>query len=175
MVTNLPSRTVKGTRTYVRKVHDGSLFFYRRAVEGIRRLGTTRGPNNEMELDGAEHLMIPDPVRIGDSWAAEAGTGILERRIRPFEWKLFTPVTPVVRHDSIESVDDTVGVPAGQFERCLRIRSVGSARCDSKARAQGSDIRSEIIDGYAAGVGLIKTLQKEKSKSALLRPDEYLL
>lgn len=174
MVANLPSHDLDGTKTFVRRTHDGSLFFYQEGDEGINRVAVKRRTDREIKREASKHLIIPYPTEIGSAWELETTTTILDRNIRAFERKQFTLVVPVMLQYTVESLDDTVSVPAGRFARCLRIRGIGHTRVNPNVSVGVTDIEIEIIDWYAPGVGLVRTIRKEEASTAMLDSGEYL-
>lgn len=175
MVANLPSRDLDGTKTFVRRTHDGSLFFYQKTDDGINRVAVKRRTDREIQREASTHLIIPYPTEIGNAWQLETTTTILDRNIRAYERKVFTLVTPVTLHYTVESLDAIVSVPAGRFDRCLRIRGIGHTRVNPNVSVGVTNIEIETIDWYAPGVGLVKMVRKEKASTAVLDSGEYVL
>jgi len=175
MVANLPSRDLDGTKTFVRRTHDGSLFFYQKTDDGINRVAVQRRTDREIQREASTHLIIPYPTEIGNAWELETTTTILDRNIRAYERKVFTLVTPVTLHYTVESLDAIVSVPAGRFDRCLRIRGIGHTRVNPNVSVGVTNIEIETIDWYAPGVGLVKMVRKEKASTAVLDSGEYVL
>jgi hypothetical protein len=63
----------------------------------------------------------------------------------------------------MEKNDDTVTVPAGTFQNCLRLKGV----CDA-ANKKDQKVQAELYIWYAPDVGWIKTLRKEQSSDPSL-------
>jgi hypothetical protein len=120
-------------------------------------------------------LIIPYPTEVGKSWGSETTTTILDRNIRAFERKQFTLVVPVMLQYTVESLDDTVSVPAGRFDHCLRIRGVGHTRVNPNVSVGVTDVEIENIEWYALAVGLVKMVRKEKASTTELDSGEYVL
>ncbi len=175
MVANLPSRDLDGTKTFVRRTHDGSLFFYQKTDDGIFRIAVKRRTDREIKREASNQLIIPYPTEVGKLWGSETTTTILDRKIRAYERKVFTLVTPVTLHYTVESLDDAVNVPAGYFDHCLHIRGVGHTRVNPNVRVGVTDIEIENIEWYAPGVGLVKMVRKEAASTAVLDSGEYVL
>lgn len=174
IVANLPSGDLDSTKTFVRRTHDGSLFFYQKTDDGIFRVAVKRRTDREIQREASTHLIIPYPTKIGNAWELETTTTILDRNIRAYERKQFTLVVPVMLQYTVESLDDIVSVPAGRFDRCLRIRGVGRTRVNPNVGVGVTDIEIETIDWYAPGVGLVRTIRKEEASTAVLDSGEYL-
>ena len=174
ILANLPSRDLDSTKTFVRRTHDGSLFFYQKTDDGIFRVAVKRRTDREIRREASNQLIIPYPTEVGKSWGSETTTTILDRNIRAFERKQLTLVVPVMLQYTVESLDDIVSVPAGYFEHCLRIRGFGRTRVNPNVSVGVTDIEIEIIDWYAPGVGLVRAIRKEEASTADFDSGEYL-
>lgn len=63
---------------------------------------------------------------------------------------------------------DTIVVPAGAFERCMRVDTTAvHAATGPDGRAVGSSVVFYYADWYAPGVGLVKTEQRDASADVL--------
>ncbi len=137
--TNFPSRELKGKKVVPRKSEKGlesSFTFIGEDRDGIYIFA--RQPPSAMEpiiLQPPAYL-IRYPIQVSTTWEVSMPKG-----------KNDTLTLQV----AIESISETVTVPAGTFERCLKVKSVGSA-------TDGGSI--EVYDWYAPGVGLIKSISK---------------
>ena len=69
---------------------------------------------------------------------------------------------------SIESLDDTITVPAGQFSKCMRIKMTGSAYKNAGNYVGLTLVNVEQTNWYSPGVGLVKLERLETTQSAAL-------
>lgn len=87
-----------------------------------------------------------------------------------YQLKALVPVTY-----TIENMKDTVKVPAGTFEKCLRVLGRDTIPVEAGGHIGNVEATIETADWYAAGAGLVKTVRREKSTSPILRAGDYLL
>ncbi|MDX1519073.1 MAG: hypothetical protein R3318_03045, partial [Gammaproteobacteria bacterium] len=80
---------------------------------------------------------------------------------------------PVVA--TIESMRDTVKVPAGTFRNCMRIRTEGKAFVDAGNYVGNTVVGVDETSWYAPGVGLVKTVRKETTTKKALDYGEIIL
>ena len=69
---------------------------------------------------------------------------------------------------TLESVEDTVRVPAGEYHGCLRIRASGSTLAEVRKQVGLAEIKVEQVDWYAPGVGLVRSERRETTSSSAL-------
>ena len=70
---------------------------------------------------------------------------------------------------TIETLTDTVTVPAGTFENCLRIKYSGKKALKVYVPSEGTAIvEIEIFEWYAKNIGLIKSIRSEKASNLFL-------
>jgi hypothetical protein len=90
---------------------------------------------------------IKYPLVVGTTWKYTAQTNLL-----PKEYEIDTLVT-------IESSNDSVTVPAGTFDNCIRVRYFGQRQVDDYIQGK-SMIVVEIYDWFAPGIGRVKNIRK---------------
>ncbi len=96
-------------------------------------------------------------------------SGAVEPVIAPFPaYKIKYPIKVGTTWDAgikltIESIDEVVTVSAGTFKGCVKIKGIGAIKKDFGDPIGVANIRSEIYDWYAPGVGLIKEIIKDTS------------
>ncbi len=120
----------------------------------------------EQKSDMPEPKILENPVYEfktpcfeGKTWQGNQDTFLLVRKIKVPA--LFT----------IEKVDDVVTVPAGTFERCIRIRAYSHVK-----NSKGTVIKFEAFYWYAPDVGYIKSIYKEEcSNPALGKGGKYMV
>lgn len=57
---------------------------------------------------------------------------------------------------TIETIDDVVTVPAGRFERCIRVKGTAEVRLYTDPVAGWRDVPLVTTEWYAPGIGLVK-------------------
>lgn len=99
-------------------------------------------------------LVLRRPVAVGDTWDAGSTSTTI------------APGAVISTRATVESVTDSVTVPAGTFRDCIRVVSNGRVT----AEAQNVEGPVEIIVGtrvwYAPGVGVVQTTRRESTDRA---------
>ena len=151
VVTNMPTREVKGTKVTPRKsVVDGVAKYYLIGTDdqGVYRFGEQSSETAEPEIVTPKVYYLKNPLSRGTTWDIKTKLGQEE-----IDLKL-----------TIESVSESVTVPAGSYKDCLLIKSVGG---DPQ-----KDLSLEAFDWYAPQVGLVKSMvtatkiAKDKTKKS---------
>lgn len=107
-------------------------------------------------------------IREHDAWElkyplAAGATWTSVEEVHQLKEQLFVPLTCV-----IETMDDVVTVPAGTFERCMRIRKTFSAKVNLGSYGGNPEVTVERLSWYAPGVGQIKGSSVTKCSNAEL-------
>ncbi len=132
---------------------------------------TTRKPSGEsVALQGPRDTS--PKIREHDAWElkyplAAGATWTSIEEVHQLKEQLFVPLTCV-----IETMDDVVAVPAGTFERCMRIRKSFSAKVNLGSYGGNPEVTVERLSWYAPGVGQIKGSAVTKCSNAELGEGE---
>lgn len=175
LVTNLGKRLVHGEAAAVREVHDGSQYFYARRKDGVYRLGSRPGRAGSAPGAWSPHLVMPTPAVAGATWKAAASTSVLARPIGAYEKKVVNIVVRVPMVYRIEGTEAEVRVPAGHFGHCLRIHSRGHTTVDAGGVVGETEVMVENTDWYAPGIGLVKTVHRERTSSPRLPGGRFVM
>lgn len=127
---SLPKREMNGIEViplkcikYIDRQKDIILYFYSITPKAVIYYAEQK--LDEVEPKVINGIMLKNPIKKGQSW----DSGVVSK--------------------SIESVDETVTVPAGTFNKCLKIKTI---------RRKGNKIIGEGISWYAIDVGHIKSI-----------------
>ncbi len=151
VITNLPAREINGVTVTPRKWDAGGLVRYHLMATdnmGIYRYGEQQDENAEPVLTKPKAYSLRDPVATGTTWDMPSKMGEAELTINL----------------TVESVTDSVTVPAGTYKDCAKIKHVGGGK--------GAPISIEAYEWYAPEVGLVKSIvtinrvDKDKKKTA---------
>ena len=114
MITNLPAKEMSGVTVTPRKweMGGGELVFELMATDsmGIYRYGEQKDENAEPVLTKPKAYSLRDPVATGTTWEMATKLGEDELTINL----------------TVESITDSVTVPAGTYKDCVKIKHVGS-------------------------------------------------
>jgi len=76
---------------------------------------------------------------------------------------------------SIDSTDDTVSVPAGNFHHCIKLTKQGAEFKDAGNYIGRTIIRVKETSWYAPGVGLVKSIREETTDSKALDKGQLVI
>lgn len=165
---------IDGRKVFIREINDGTQYLYESTEEGIRRIGVKRKLDINNVLEKEDFYAIKYPIEIGTSWEQETITGVLEVVIAPFR-RHYALHTPVQMKYTIKSIDEIVKVPAGRFERCLKVSGLGTTRVEAEKTIGIIDITVESSDWYCPNVGLVKSQRDERTSSTVLVKGDFLM
>jgi len=162
-----------GSKIFTREVNDGTRYLYESTEEGIRRVGVKRKLDINTVLEKEDFYALKYPLEIGTSWEQETITGVLEVVIAPFR-RHYALHTPVQMKYTIESIDESVKVPAGLFEKCLKVAGLGTTKVEAEKTIGIIDVTVESSDWYCPNVGLVKSQRDERTSSTVLVKGDFL-
>ena len=151
-VTNMPKRELNGkTVTPQKGTVNGNIFFYFYVEDqsGIYSIAQQTFNSPEPVITKPDYL-LHFPIEIGSTYEEKGKTQALTTNI------------PIKVLFKVESNKETVTVPAGTFENCLKIRGVGDS-IQNHGILGKAKIHAEYLFWYAPGIGLIKAVITEKS------------
>ena len=151
----------------VRRTSDGTDYYILDAEDGKFRIAKRTVVELKPRFDDKERRILPhqDALSPGQSWFS-AGTTYLLRGRR-------TDIVPDTRdlgfsmEYEIASLTDTVEVPAGRYQRCIRVEGKGEFSLYVDPRLGYQDVRIEQNEWYAPGVGLVKLVRNEPREIGL--------
>ncbi|MDZ7736066.1 MAG: hypothetical protein U5P41_08150 [Gammaproteobacteria bacterium] len=162
-------RDWQGESVPVRTTLAGMHVFYEQNDEGIFRIATRRhDQKTPTAVPDDRHTVLKYPLQPGTSWSEVAETIALYRTGPPQRSEYWIHA-PVKLKYVIEATDDSVKVPAGRFDNCLRVQATGrTPNYDAGNYIGRTDIIVDKTDWYAPGVGLVKSVRKETTTGKVL-------
>lgn len=163
--TDLAPRTVGGKSAVPRLYADGRVLYFARSGDGIVLIGKSE-PGEDAPQDIAPRYVLKLPLAVGATWTSSGETESLHRTFLGGYGAINKPVAadgPIVF--TVESVEDTVRVPAGTFHHCLRVHGVGSGKLDWGQPFGMLTVTMDVTQWYAPGIGLVKRVRKEGTGS----------
>ena len=173
-VENLGGQSPAGEAVYIRKQLDGTKLFYRKQADGIMLLGREKIAVRETALTEENHTVFRHPLRVGTEWKETTFTRVLIKTGPPqkTEFHIVARVPVIMR---VDSMTDTVDVPAGTFGDCMRITVSGDAFTNAGNYVGRTIVRVHEVNWYAPGVGLVKSVRRESTTSQALDKGEITL
>jgi hypothetical protein len=173
-VSSMAARLIDNEITYIQHSLTGTEVLFHQSDVGISRVGflIADGPSKKKVMD--EHLILPSKLEEGTEWESVAETKLLTKD-GPGRGNNMQIVAKVPLENRIESVNDVVKVPAGKFERCIRIHTKGFTFHKGGYLIGRTLVEIEQTDWYAPGVGLVKSVLQEKTTSDALSRGELIM
>lgn len=151
IVRNLPARTV-GNVTYYPQIHaNRKTYYFTRSGDGIGR-----GTPGAAEV----RQVIGQPLRVGTEWSAVSRLYLFDLPKQLDDgWDILS--RNLTLDYTISSLDEQVDTPAGRFNGCLRIDSVGFLDLPRRLMLGIKLIKVEQTQWYAPGIGLVRMTRRE--------------
>jgi len=171
---NIGVDELNGETVFLRKSLDGTILYYSISNDGIYYLGNLDSKATNPKFYADKRIVMPKPFAIDKKWEQITYTKLLKKTGPPqrTEFKIIAEVPLEIK---IESMDDTVIVPAGQFSKCMRIKMTGSAYKDAGNYVGLTIVNVEQTNWYSQGVGLVKMERIETTKSDALDKGSLLV
>ena len=165
-VTNLASRELRGLEVTPQRVDIGGqshFLFVAGDQTGIYEYARQSAGAVEPEILPTPNYIIKHPLEPGGSWEGFTETSLLMNKSR------------MATRTTIESTDEAVTVPAGTFEHCLRTKTVGTTTYNHGAFVGMARITLEEHSWLCPGIGMVKSVRKERSNHLLTGSGEASL
>lgn len=163
MITNLAQHVHKGKKVTPQKLNIGgqtAFVFIAQDEKGIYEFAKQYPNEFEPEIKTPSTYYIRTPLKVGTTWREEYKTHFLAEK-----------VTLTVTN-TIESLDESITVPAGTFKNCLKISTIGYTQKDMGQFIGVDNVSVESYTWYALGVGMLKGMTKEKSNHMMVGTGE---
>lgn len=151
VVTNMPKRELSGQSVTPRKIEargQTAFSFVGEDSKGIYVLAQQALSSSEPSINANPPYDLYRPFEKGTKWE--------------YLSRISTEDTATIRA-TIQSDDETVTVPAGTFENCLKVVAQGEKVKNLGDFMQDAKISQDEISWYCPGVGLVKSITKKAS------------
>ena len=173
-VENLGQRKIDDEIIYVRQLLDGSYNYFQVDDKGLFLKSREKTVDFDTRHTDAGQYIFRYPLQAGTAWEDTVVSKALIKTGPPQKTE-FHIVTKVPVEVTIESMTDTVQVPAGTFANCMRITVKGNTFTDAGNYVGKTIVRINETNWYAPGVGLVKSVHKESTKHKALDKGEIIL
>ena len=151
----------EGQHYFRRLASDGNEYWLTVNEGSLQRAGLRTAIDFEPRMDAQPRTVLQLPPATGQAWEVETRPYILERA-EPFRERFSQDDSKrIVLRMQVAALDDVVEVPAGKFERCLRLEGTGLLNVLADARIGASEVPVTHTEWYAPGVGLVKLVRTE--------------
>lgn len=158
-VTNIGEVELAGVRYQRRRTSAGTDYYLAQDVGGIYRRGKRTIVEEHPRLDPEPRYVIKFPVDATAEWTSVSHPYVL-RRVHPYGESLTRNVEFKMSY-RVEATDAEVRVPAGRFDRCLKVRGEGLLTIYSDAVRGFTEIPITTEEWYAPDVGLVRLERSE--------------
>ena len=153
---NLPQRDLKGRRVTPQKIEIGqqSHFFFIAADDSGIYEYAKQGPGAvEPEIPSTPSYYLRNPLKAGAAWDGKTETNLLMNKLT------------ISVKTTIEALDETVTVPAGTFQKCVKTMTVGQTAHNLGPTKGMAEVNVEEHSWFCTGVGMVKVVRKEVSNN----------
>ena len=141
--------------------------YYSVSDEGIHYLGSIDSQSLHPEFHEEKQLIIPAELSLETEWEHITFTRLLQKTGPP-QKTVFKIVAEIPLEIEIESLSETVTVPAGRFENCLKVSMEGFVFKNAGNYIGLTMVSVEQTNWYAPGVGLVKMERLETTQRKAL-------
>lgn len=167
-LSSLPREDFEGVTAWRRSSDDGAEYWLRRDATGIYRIASRNELEDEPQKDALPRYVLKEPLTLGTEWQAQTVPYLLERRQGGFPPELRHEGKPVTMRYSIDALNESVQVPAGRFEGCLRVHGHATLKLYVDPVTGWRDMPLTTLEWYCPGPGLVKLARQEPAGSHFL-------
>ncbi len=167
ILNNLGPSKLQSESVYARQSLDGTMLYYAVKPDSIEYVGSDSGDIPGGSFQQEQRIVMKQPLVLNDNWETYSKTRLLKKTGPPQKTE-FRIVAKVPLDVTVESLDETVNVPAGVFSNCVKITMTGSMMKDAGNYVGLTLINVEETRWYARGIGLVKLERLETTQSEAL-------
>jgi len=165
---NLGESKLDGKLVYLRQSLDGTVLNYSKSDEGLYFLGSVDSQSIKPKFNEDKQLILPDNLSVGTEWKQTTVTKLLKK-------KGFQVIAEISLDVKVESLDETVNVPAGLFLNCMKVTMSGFDFKNIGKNLGVTMVSVEQTNWYALGVGLVKMERLETTGRKALKKGRLLI
>lgn len=157
-----------GGQAAMRRHSDSGLDYWLRSDDsGIYRIASRNPLDRHAVADEPERPVLKRPYVMGTQWQSLTTAYLLQRKSEvPKEIRrIHKPFAMVY---AIDALDETVDVPAGRYEHCMRVVGKATVRVYVDAQFAWRDIGLFTREWYCKDIGLVRVEREELSPSRFM-------
>jgi len=170
-VTNLSHSDLEGEKLTTRRMHNGEVYFYKETDDGVVRVAINR-PGNGLYWEAEPVHVLGYPLTPGTKWSQKEQSHLFNIKLFNAEYNEMT--VPMLMEYEIESLGETVKVPAGVFTDCIKVKGLGKTSVKGNFSEVFIGLTVETVQWFAPGVGLVKSQRHETSSNPRIAGGEYV-
>lgn len=165
---NLGEGELNGEPVYLRQSLDGSILYYSKTDEGFYYLGSLNSQTIKPEFNEDKQLLLPEVLSVGAEWKQTTVTKLLKK-------KRLKVIAEIPLDVKVESLNETISVPAGRFLNCMKVSMSGFEFKNIGNNLGVTMISVEQTNWYAPGIGLVKMERIETTERKALKKGSLLI
>lgn len=171
---NYPSYRNDEHTIFVRKTLDGREYHYTINDDGIMVQNYEITEGMQTRIESNQHYVFKFPLEVGQSWNDKSYSQVLIKTGPP-QKTVFRINANIPVNVTVESMNESVTVPAGTFNNCIKINLKGSGFHDAGNYVGHTIVSIDEERWYAPGVGLVKSIRREKTTDLVVRDGQINL
>ncbi len=175
-VENLGEVEREQERYRARRNSHGTEYLFRQDEQGIYRAGIKTITSSHVKHDPRKRYVLKTPLRTNEFWFNDSHAFVIERS-QPLRER-FWNTHPFEMEYQVTALDETVQVPAGVYEHCVRVEATGTVELladVTQGRYGSSEGEIRTTEWYAPGIGLVKVLRQERFQNSLFVDGSFLI
>ena len=120
--------------------------------------------SNNIEFEKKKRYVLKYPITKGNTWTEESKTFLILRRYPYFDYKA---TANFQLKNKVISLNETIKVPAGSFEKCIKIVGEGNTTFFGDSEIGTIKIKIKTQEWYAPNIGLVKAVRIEETDTDL--------
>lgn len=158
-ITNLGIKKSGKKSFFVRRTSSNIDYYHNYDESGVFREALRTVVETKPRMDRDKRYVLKLPLEIGTGWR-EISRPLILLRVYPYTVRVGKDAQVPINYQ-IESMSETVKVPAGTFENCIKVAGEGSFKTYTDSVTGEKEIPMYVEEWYAPGVGLIKQIRRE--------------
>lgn len=166
-IANRAAENMGGIPAVRRHADSGIDYWLRSDDSGVYRIASRAPLDRFAVADEPLRHVLKRPYAVGTQWQALTTAYVLQRRNEvPKEIRRTHKPFPMTY--AIDALDEGVEVPAGKFQRCMRVAGRATVRLYVDAQFAWRDIALTTREWYCPGTGLVRVEREELSPSRFM-------
>ncbi len=172
-VRNIGRKIIDGKSYAVRRTSYGTDYYFVEDSNGVFRVGKRTSVEITPSMDTPMRPVLKYSLEKETKWQVDTHPYVL-RRLVPQNESLKQSFTLPMLY-TISSTNETITVPAGTFERCVKV--VGTADLELYVNALRGYVTIPFTteEWYAPGMGLVKLTRKEELQADTMEGGRYTM
>jgi hypothetical protein len=167
VLSNRGAESLDGTAAWRRRSDSGIEYWLRADAQGVWRVASRSPLDATPVLDADKRYVLKQPLVVGTEWQASTVSYLLAHRNQvPRAVRATQKASPMSYR--IGATAESVQVPAGRFEGCLRVDGLAHVRLWVDEAKQWRQVPLNTREWYCSGVGLVRLERQELTPTKMM-------